>query len=116
MSDVAFWGSGDGGRLDAFNAALRDEWARRGYRITDDAGAASLIFNLVSPDKPKPFRRRQRSTYVIAMQHLEDPPEDVLRHEYPMLVRALANLALLVVPGRGCYFVTPEQGCYSVAD
>ncbi|HEU0195269.1 MAG TPA: class II aldolase/adducin family protein [Gaiellales bacterium] len=116
MSDVAFWGSGDGGRLDAFNAALRDEWVRRGYRMADDAGAAAVIFNLVSPDKPKPFRRRQRSTYVIAMHHLADPPDDVLRHEYPMLVRALANLALLVVPGHGCYFVTPEQGCYSVAD
>ena len=116
MSDVAFWGSGDAGRLDAFNAALRDEWVRRGYRMADDAGAASVIFNLVSPGKPKPFRRRQRSTYVIAMQHLAEPPEDVLRHEYPMLVRALANLALLVVPGHGCYFVTPEQGCYEVAD
>ena len=33
-----------------------------------------------------------------------------------MLVRALANLAMLVVPGDACYFVTPEQGVYSVAD
>ena len=33
-----------------------------------------------------------------------------------MLVRALANIAMLVVPGDACYFVTPEQGFYSVPD
>ena len=97
-------------------SALRDEWVRRGYGYTDDAETASVIFNFVNPGKPKPFRRRQRSTYVIAVHHLDTPPADVLRHEYPMLVRALANLTLLVVPGHACYFVTLEQGCYSVPD
>src|SRR5579864_5958066 len=33
-----------------------------------------------------------------------------------MLVRALANLVLLVVPGDACYFVTLEQGSYAVPD
>jgi ribulose-5-phosphate 4-epimerase/fuculose-1-phosphate aldolase len=116
MSDVAFWGPGDGRALDDFRAALQREWLRRGYGFIQDAEQASVIFNFVNPDKPKPFRRRQRSTYVIAVHHLEAPPADVLRHEYPMLVRALANLTLLVVPGRACYFVTLEQGCYSVPD
>ena len=72
--------------------------------------------NFVNPADPKPFRRRQRSTYVIAVHTLPETPPDVLRNEYPMLVRALANLALLVVPGDACYFVTPEQGVYSVPD
>ena len=53
---------------------------------------------------------------MIAVHHLPERPENVLRHEYPMLVRALANLAMLVVPGDACYFVTPEQGVYSVPD
>ena len=53
---------------------------------------------------------------MIAVHHLAERPENVLRYEYPMLVRALANIAMLVVPGDACYFVTPEQGFYSVPD
>ena len=78
--------------------------------------SATCLFNFVNPDDPKPFRRRKRSTYVIAVHTVPSAPADVLRHEYPMLVRALANLAMLVVPGDACYFVTPEQGVYSVPD
>ena len=117
MSDVAFWGAGDGSALGGFREALRAEWVRRGYEFAEGADpSAACVFNFVNPDDPKPFRRRQRSTYVIAVQTVPEPPADVLRHEYPMLVRALANLAMLVVPGDACYFVTPEQGNYSVPD
>jgi ribulose-5-phosphate 4-epimerase/fuculose-1-phosphate aldolase len=116
MTDVAYWGPGDGPALDEFRAALRAEWERRGCRFLDDAQQASVIFNFVDPGKPKPFRRRNRSTYVIAVRQLPAVPTDVLRSEYPMLVRALANLTLLVVPGDACYFVTLEQGSYSVPD
>jgi ribulose-5-phosphate 4-epimerase/fuculose-1-phosphate aldolase len=117
MSDVAFWGAGDGSALTAFREALRAEWVRRGYEFAEGADpSAGCVFNFVNPDDPKPFRRRQRSTYVIAVQTVPDPPADVLRHQYPMLVRALANLAMLVVPGDACYFVTPEQGVYAVPD
>ena len=47
---------------------------------------------------------------------MPEPPDDVLRHEYPMMVRGLANLGMLVVPGDACHFVTPERGVYSVPD
>jgi ribulose-5-phosphate 4-epimerase/fuculose-1-phosphate aldolase len=117
MSDVAFWGAGDGSALAGFRQALRAEWVRRGHGFVEGADPnAACVFNFVNPDDPKPFRRRQRSTYVIAVQTVPEPPADVLRHEYPMLVRALANLAMLVVPGDACYFVTPEQGVYAVPD
>jgi hypothetical protein len=117
MSDVAFWGPGDDPALGRFKDALRAEWLRRGYEFVDGPDpSATCVFNFVNPDDPKPFRRRQRSTYVIAVTTVPDPPPDVLRHEYPMLVRALANLAMLVVPGDACYFVTPEQGVYAVPD
>ena len=117
MSDVAFWGAGSDPALEPFRQALRAEWERRGYEFVDGPDPmAACIFNFVDPDDPKPFRRRQRSTYVIAVHHRAERPEDVLRFEYPMLVRALANIAMLVVPGDACYFVTPEQGSYSVPD
>src|SRR6185312_6031264 len=117
MSDVAFWGPGDDPALTGFKEALRTEWLRRGYEFVEGTDpSAACVFNFVNPDDPKPFRRRQRSTYVIAVHTVPEAPADVLRHEYPMLVRALANLAMLVVPGDACYFVTPEQGVYSVPD
>jgi len=117
MSDVAFWGPGDDPALTGFREALRTEWLRRGYEFVEGTDpSAACVFNFVNADDPKPFRRRQRSTYVIAVHTVAEAPTDVLRHEYPMLVRALANLAMLVVPGDACYFVTPEQGVYSVPD
>ena len=117
MSDVAFWGQGNDPALEPFRRALRAEWERRGYEFVDGPDPmAACVFNFVDPDDPKPFRRRQRSTYVIAVHYLAERPDDVLRYEYPMLVRALANIAMLVVPGDACYFVTPEQGFYSVPD
>ena len=117
MSDVAFWGQTDEPTLVGFREALRAEWIRRGYDFADDSDpSATCVFNFINPDDPKPFRRRQRSTYVVAVHTVPVAPVDVLRHEYPMLVRALANIAMLVVPGDACYFVTPEQGQYSVAD
>jgi hypothetical protein len=100
MSDVAFWGPGDDPALSGFREALRTEWLRRGYEFVEGTDpSAACVFNFVNPDDPKPFRRRQRSTYVIAVHTVPDVPADLLRHEYPMLVRALANLAMLVVPG-----------------
>jgi Class II Aldolase and Adducin N-terminal domain len=117
VSDVAFWDKVADPALEPFKAALRAEWERRGYEFVEgDGRSAACIFNFIDPAGPKPFRRRQRSTYVIAVHALAQAPDDVFKYAYPMLVRALANIAMLVVPGDACYFVTPEQGFYSVPD
>lgn len=118
MTDFGFAGPGDGTDvLDEFNEAWRAEWLRRGnHEVDDPESQAAVVFNMINPAKPKPFRRRQRSTYGVAVHHLPAKPDDVLRNEYPVLVRSLSNIAMLVVPGDAAYFVTPEQGCYSVAD
>ena len=116
MSDVGYVGPNVESDPE-FTALLRAEWERRGYTFVEgDDPAATVVFNFVNPAKPKPFRRRQRSTYVVVTHRLDTAPDDVLRYEYPMLVRALANLGMLVVPGDACYFVTPEQGNYRVPD
>jgi len=117
MSDIAFWGPGDDPALRGFREAMRDEWVRRGYEFVDDPDpSVTCVFNFVNPDDPKPFRRRSRSTYVVAVHTVPERPDDLMRFEYPMLVRALANIAILVVPGDACFFVTPEQGLYAVPD
>ena len=81
--------------LDAFREALRREWERRGYEFDPSENPdASIVFNFIDTAKPKPFRRRQRSTYVTIVSSLPEAPDDVLRYEYPLMVRGAGE------PGR----------------
>ena len=62
-TNIAYWGPGsDDPALAEFRMRLRDEWLRRGYGWVDDENPADaeVVFNFINPDKPKPFRRRQR--------------------------------------------------------
>src|SRR6476659_733364 len=94
---------------------LRDALGRADLVETDDGSAADLVINVVDEADPKPFRRRSRGTFVVGLYERESHslPED-----YPMLVRALANIALCYVPGEGAFFTTMERGHYgdSAAD
>jgi hypothetical protein len=76
---------------------------------TDDGNVADLVINVVDEADPKPFRRRSRGTFVVGLYERDSHslPED-----YPMLVRALANIALAYVPGEGAWFTTMERGHY----
>jgi hypothetical protein len=69
---------------------------------------------VIDPERPRPYRRRSRGTFVAALHAVEQPPDDPLRHGYPMLVRALANLSLTYVPSQGVWFTTLERGSYLV--
>ncbi|HZT53982.1 MAG TPA: class II aldolase/adducin family protein [Gaiellaceae bacterium] len=93
--------------------ALRAE----GFSPARDASRASLVLNVVDPERPRPVRRRSRGTFVAALWSRPDLPADVgggLRETYPMLVRALANVSLCYVPRRGVFFTTMERGYYLV--
>jgi ribulose-5-phosphate 4-epimerase/fuculose-1-phosphate aldolase len=117
MTRFGFWGPGAGTMPEGFVDEFREEWVRRGYEFdASEKPDAEIIFNFIDPARPKPFRRRRRSTYVTNVSALPETPGDVLAYEYPMMVRGLANLGMLVVPGASCHFVTPERGCYSVED
>jgi len=72
---------------------------------------------LVDPEAPKPFRRGSRGTYVVGVFERPEHPEPIeesLRADYPMLLRALANIVLDYVPGEGAWFTTMERGHYGV--
>src|SRR3954452_14271191 len=114
MTRVAYWGPGDTVSED-FCREMQAEWQRRGYGWVDEEQPdAEVVFNFINPEKPKPFRRRQRSTYVTIIHALPEEPADVLNYEYPRMVRGLANLGMLVVPEHSCHFVTPERGHYAI--
>ena len=52
-----------------------------------------------TPRAPRPYRRKNAPTFVVALADLPETPADVLRTGYPLLVRGLANLVLMVSDG-----------------
>src|SRR6476469_8297586 len=95
--------------LSRFAELLRDALGRADLVETDDGNTADLVINVVDESHQKPFRRRSRGTFVVGLYERESHslPED-----YPMLVRALANIARCYVPGEGAWFTTMERGHY----
>src|SRR6476661_2064754 len=100
--------------LESFAHGLRGALLERGYEELDDGKKARLVLNFIDRADPRPFRRVAKSTFVASIWAENDIPEDFLSHAYPVLVRALSNLAVCVVPGREARFLTPEQGNYGV--
>lgn len=80
----------------------------------DDPKETDVVLNVVDPVDPRPFRRKSRGTFVAAVMVAPNEPVEGLRETYPMLVRALANIVLLYVPGQGAFFTTMERGHYAV--
>ncbi len=102
-----------GGITAAMNAA--------GYRQLDAPGpTTNVVLHAVDAEAPRPYRRKAAPTFVIAIAELAEIPDDrveLLRVGYPLLVRALANLCVMVSDtpdGLVVRFVTLEQGVYGV--
>jgi hypothetical protein len=99
--------------LAALVAALEIALVRDGFAPATDDGP-DLVLNILEDEAPRPFRRGSRGTFVAALQVGERIPVDPLRAGYPILVRALANIAMTYVPDAGVWFTTPERGSYVV--
>ena len=100
--------------LEGFASGLEAALCERGYELLPDPAAARLVLNFVDPDDPRPYRRKRKSTFVASFWPASEIPDDFVRAAYPVLVRALSNLSVCVVPGVGARFLTPEQGNYGV--
>ena len=99
--------------LAALVTALEAALERDGFASASD-DAPDLVLNILEDGAPRPFRRGSRGTFVAALQIGERVPVDPLRAGYPILVRALANIAMTYVPGAGVWFTTLERGSYVV--
>lgn len=108
--------SGDAGPvpLQRLVAELRGALARAGFEPAAEGEPPELVLNVIDAERPRPFRRRSKGTFVAALHEIDEPPPDPLREGYPMLVRALANLSLTYVPAQGVWFTTLERGSYLV--
>jgi ribulose-5-phosphate 4-epimerase/fuculose-1-phosphate aldolase len=108
------WGQPTSPGFERFAAELGAALERAGFERAGDPTEADLVLNLIDAGDPKPFRRRSRGTFVAAVHERGDVPDDVLQANYPLLVRALANIVLCYVPERGVWFTTMERGHYGV--
>lgn len=100
-----------------FAGGLREAMEENGHRPVDDARRAGLVVQGFRPEEPAAFRRRSRSVFVVGLTAVPGPLEDPLAEGYPLLVRSLSNL-LIVLAGEGphptAHFFTPERGHYVV--
>ena len=101
----AFFGEAKSESLDRFARLLgkRARAARASRSATATRARRTSCSASCEPDEAKPFRRGARGTYVLAVFERPEHPEPIeesLRADYPMLLRALANLVLDYVPAR----------------
>ncbi|MGH9173474.1 MAG: hypothetical protein ACRD1H_03905, partial [Vicinamibacterales bacterium] len=88
----------------------------QGHRYRPDTvEGIRLVVNFADLRDPRPFRRRAQGTFVVTIVEDTSEPDDILRAAYPVLVRALSNLGIYLVPDNGrviAHFLTMEQGHY----
>jgi len=114
----AWSGEPRGERLRWFAAGLREVMLDQGYTEVEAPGPdVAVVLHFLDPDAARPYRRKNAPTFVVALAELDSTPDDMLRAGYPLLVRGLANLCVMVSPsGEGsiAQFVTLEQGTYAI--
>ena len=104
--------------VDWFTRGLARVMSAAGYQAQAEPGPdVQVVLHVVDLARPRPYRRKSAPTFVGAVAEVDEPPEDLLRTGYPVLVRGLANLVVLVSDHRSeraAHFVTLEQGTYTV--
>jgi hypothetical protein len=88
----------------------------RGYRFdVESADDAGLVFNVLAAGRPRPFRRKSKAIFVVAIAATAEPPANVLKTGYQLLARSIPNLLVyLVGTAPRVYFITIEGGCYEI--
>lgn len=99
-------------RLKPFLEGVGKALEAQGFRHNPESEAPNLVLNAITPENPRPYRRRAQATFVASVLELPEFPQDPLRELYPYLVRALSNVLLAYVPGQGVKFLTLELGHY----
>src|SRR5262249_13623346 len=83
--------------LERFVALLSGALTGAGYEQLDAPTAdTAVVLHAVDIEEPRPYRRKAAPTFVIAIAEVPEPPDDLLRTGYPLLVRCLANLCVMV--------------------
>jgi ribulose-5-phosphate 4-epimerase/fuculose-1-phosphate aldolase len=99
--------------IQGFWEGLKEALQRRGYLFNPNAEAPQLVLNAITPESPRPYRRRAQATFVASTMELPHFPENPIQSLYPYLVRALSNVLMVYVPSEGVKFLTLELGHYN---
>src|SRR6478752_4532716 len=95
----AWSGQASSERMRWFANGLRSAMLDQGYTEVERAGPeVAVVLHFVDPDAARPYRRKNAPTFVVVLAELDAPPSDMLRTGYPLLVRGLANLCVMVSP------------------
>lgn len=116
MRAYAIWGTATSPGHEEWVHSIGREFEQDGFALVDDIADADFVLNMFDAADPKAFRRASRGTYSASFYELDEVPDDVLKTSYPMLVRTLANVVVLHVPGQGVWFTTMERGTYEISD
>ncbi len=108
--------------LESVRTGLSRAFAAHGHTLVprpdDDCG---IVFHAVREDRPRPYPRKSRATFVVGLVEIPGADPDPLLRGYPLLVRSISNMLLLAGgasarnPLRGAHLITPELGCYPAA-
>ncbi len=108
VSDLQAW----------FRDGLVAELQRRGFELADGRpDESNLVLNVTDYANPRSFRRKSQGTFGIAIVELEERPDDFIRACYPVLVRSLCQVAIVLLQeesGLEAHFMTMEQGHYVI--
>ncbi len=131
----AWSGEPTGARLRWLAEGLRAVMLEHGYtEVATPGPEVAVVLHFVDPEHARPYRRKNAPTFVVALAEFYATPGDMLRTGYPLLVRGLANLCVMVSPdadqhdhrserdghldgdldGAVAQFVTLEQGTYTI--
>ena len=116
MRKYAVWGTATSPEQRTGFVAVGREFEHDGFVLSMIIADADFVLNMFDASDPKAFRRQSRGTYSASFYELDAVPDDVLRTSYPNLVRTLANVVVLHVPGEGVWFTTMERGTYKISD
>jgi len=104
-------------RLRRFADGVSRALERHGHARIGDPDRASLVLNFFPADDPRSFRRKSRSVFLAGVTRVTEVGEPALGTGYPLLVRSLSNLQVVLegeVELPDVHFFTPERGHYVV--
>jgi len=98
---------------------IRQFFSKKGYTyLSSPKEETKIAFHVIDRESPKPYRRKSQGTFVVSIVETDISPKEIHKEAYPYLIRSLANHLLYVYHGEDkteLYFLTPEQGNYSIS-
>ncbi|MFN3346498.1 MAG: class II aldolase/adducin family protein [Candidatus Bipolaricaulaceae bacterium] len=101
------------GGLAPLARGLSQALEEKGYQYAPEDPAPRLVLNFVAAEDPRPYRRRAQATFVLSILAAKQMPAEPIQAMYPYLVRTLANMLLVYIPGKEAHFFTLDLGHYS---